>query len=76
MQQNDMWQEWNGYLMGRTAEFSQSVTQIYVETYGKLFSLVQEEMQRGVCEWNCLQFQKTMSDWTKMFTMPNMYSSN
>lgn len=72
MQKNDVWQEWNNYLMGRSGEFSQSVTQVYVETYGKLFSLMQEEMHRGVCEWNCLQFQKNMSDWANMFAMPNM----
>lgn len=72
MQQCDLWQEWNNYLLSRAEHISQEIAALCLENNTRLFQLFQEEFSRGLYEWNCLQFQKMASDWGNMFTVPGM----
>lgn len=74
MQQDELWQEWNRYLLGRTEHLNQAITELCFQNQAKICQLFQEEIQRGIYEWNCLQFQKMMADWRNVL-LPPLYQS-
>lgn len=64
MQEFDIWEKWNSYLLHRSEQLNHSITQLYVDSNAKLYQLFQEEMNRAIYEWNALQFQKMAAEWS------------
>lgn len=67
----DIWQHWNQYLCLRAEHLSHVVPQI--ESYTRLYNLMQEEVSRATYEWNWLQYQKLFSDWQDQWFQPSMW---
>lgn len=74
MQDFDMWQEWNNYLLGRAEHLTQALPKICLDSQSQLCSLVQQELNQAMQEWQWLQCQKMASEWWENM-MPWMNTS-